>query len=104
MHSSVEKLKLISTKVNDLINTKQLKTEPNIIVVTKMFSMSSIVPLLESGHIHYGENKVQEAVEKWSQIKKEFKNSIKKKWKQNIELNPIYINNKIIFVQLTGKL
>ena len=32
------------------------------------------MPLIESGHIHYGENKVQEAVEKWSQIKKEFKN------------------------------
>ena len=36
--------------------------------------MSDIMPLIESGHIHYGENKVQEAVEKWSQIKKEFKN------------------------------
>ena len=74
MHSSVEKLKLISTKVNDLINTKQLKTEPNIIVVTKMFSMSSIVPLLESGHIHYGENKVKEAEEKWSGSRNKYKN------------------------------
>jgi pyridoxal phosphate enzyme (YggS family) len=74
MHSSVEKLKLINSKVNDLIITKQLKTEPKVIVVTKMFSMDSIVPLLESGHIHYGENKVKEAQDKWAGIRKTYKN------------------------------
>ena len=74
MHSSVEKLKLINAKVNDLINTKQLKTDPKVIVVTKMFSMSAIVPLLETGHIHYGENKVKEAEDKWTGSRNIYKN------------------------------
>jgi len=74
MHSSVEKLKLINAKVNDLINTKQLKTDPKVIVVTKMFSMGAIVPLLETGHIHYGENKVKEAEDKWSGSRNIYKN------------------------------
>ena len=49
---------------------------PSIIAVSKTFPVSSILPLIKEGHIHYGENKVQEAIEKWSDIKKEF-NTIK---------------------------
>ena len=49
---------------------------PSIIAVSKTFPVSSILPLIKEGHIHFGENKVQEAVEKWSDIKKEF-NTIK---------------------------
>ena len=45
---------------------------PSIIAVSKTFSMSEILPLINHGHIHFGENKVQEAVEKWTSIKNDF--------------------------------
>ena len=74
MHSAIEQLNLIKIKVNNIINKTQLKTHPEIIVVSKTFPLIKIKPLLESGHIHYGENKIQEAEEKWSQVKLEYKN------------------------------
>jgi len=74
MHSVIEQLNLIKIKVNDIINKKQLKTNPKVIVVSKTFSLAKIKPLLESGHLHYGENKIQEAEEKWSLAKLEYKN------------------------------
>ena len=46
----------------------------NIIAVSKTFPINIIDPLLKDGHIHYGENKVQEAVDKWSIIKPQYKN------------------------------
>ena len=42
---------------------------PKIIAVSKTFPIENILPLVEYGHIHYGENKVQEALDKWSDIK-----------------------------------
>ena len=42
---------------------------PNIIAVSKTFSLSEIMPLVDYGHIHFGENKVQEAIAKWTEIK-----------------------------------
>ena len=42
---------------------------PNVIAVSKTFQMSDILPLIEYGHIHFGENKVQEALEKWENLK-----------------------------------
>ena len=42
---------------------------PQIIAVSKTFSMDSIVPLINHGHIHFGENKVQEAENKWKEVK-----------------------------------
>jgi|TARA_B110000438_G_scaffold302032_1_gene358528 pyridoxal phosphate enzyme (YggS family) len=74
MHDSVENLNRVKSKVNEIINKKQLKSDPKIIVVSKKFSIDKIKPLLESGHVHYGENKIQEAVEKWSIVKKHYKN------------------------------
>ena len=74
MHSTVEQLNLIQNKVNDIINKKQLKTNPKIIVITKTFPLNRIESLLKSGHIHYGENKVQEAEDKWSEAKNNYKN------------------------------
>ena len=56
------------------IQKKQLKTLPKIIVVTKTFSLNKINPLLDNGHIHFGENKVQEAEDKWVKIKDSNKN------------------------------
>ena len=42
---------------------------PKIIAVSKTFPIENILPLVEYGHIHYGENKVQEALDKWSDIR-----------------------------------
>ena len=74
MHSNLDKLNLIQNKVKDIIDKKQLNTKPKIIVVTKTFPLINIKPLLENGHIHYGENKIQEAEKKWSEAKKHYKN------------------------------
>ena len=72
MHTSLQKLTLVRNKVNEIITQKQLKTNPKIIVVTKTFSLDKITPLLESGHIHFGENKIQEAENKWVKVRKQF--------------------------------
>ena len=45
---------------------------PKIIAVSKTFSKKDILPLINHSHIHFGENKVQEAVEKWTDIKNDF--------------------------------
>ena len=74
MHTSLEQFNLIKDKVNAIVNKKQLKIIPKIIVVTKTFPLSKIIPLLKNGHVHYGENKVQEAEDKWTEIKNHFKN------------------------------
>ena len=66
-HITIKNLNIISSQ----INLKQKKTK--IIAVSKTFPIASILPLIQFGHIHYGENKVQEAVEKWSTIKNNFK-------------------------------
>tara|TARA_B100001123_G_C15241521_1_gene999291 strand:+ start:324 stop:995 length:672 start_codon:yes stop_codon:yes gene_type:complete len=69
MHKSLQNLTSIKNKVNEIINQKQLKTNPKIVVVTKTFLLNYITPLIESGHIHFGENKIQEAEKKWGEIK-----------------------------------
>ena len=74
MHPSLENLKQIQNKVIDIINKKQLKSTPKIIVVTKTFPLNYIIPILDSGHVHYGENKIQEAENKWSEVKYKYKN------------------------------
>ena len=74
MHSSVQRLNVIKNKVNEIIQKKQLKTTPQIIAVTKTFTLDKITPLLEMGHIHFGENKVQEAEKKWFEVKNKYKN------------------------------
>ena len=74
MHATLKQLEFVQNKINEIINGKQLKTKPKIIVVTKTFPLQNIMPLLEYGHIHYGENKIQEAEEKWSEIKNNNKN------------------------------
>ena len=66
MHKSIINLNLIKEdlkiKINNYHNIK-------IIAVSKTFSIEAIMPLIEYGHLEYGENKVQEALTKWSDIK-----------------------------------
>ena len=66
-HFIVDNLKQIKNEV--LLKKKECK----IIAVSKTFQIEKIRPLLEFGHLHFGENKVQEANDKWSNIKNEFK-------------------------------
>ena len=73
MHTTLEKLNRVKNKVNEIINKKQLKTDPKIIVVTKTFPLNKIIPLLQNGHIHYAENKIQEAENKWINTKNRYK-------------------------------
>ena len=73
MHTCVQRLNFVKNKVREIIDRKQLKTVPQIIAVTKSFSLNKISPLLEVGHIHFGENKIQEAESKWSDVKKNYK-------------------------------
>ena len=71
MHESVQKLihieELVKSKEVDLNKPKASK----IIAISKTFSLDKIMPLINHGHYHYGENKVQEALDKWSEIKSE---------------------------------
>ena len=69
----VQKLNLVKNKVKEIIDKKQLKTIPEIIAVTKTFPLNKFTPLLETGHIHFGENKIQEAERKWPEVKKIYK-------------------------------
>ena len=74
MHDNVKRLNLVKNKVKEILDKKQLKTSPQIIAVTKTFPLDQITPLLDIGHIHFGENKVQEAEAKWLQLKNRYKN------------------------------
>jgi len=65
MHDSVKNLIHIKQEIKSNNNSKN----PSIIAVSKTFKMDHILPLIEYGHFQFGENKVQEALEKWSEIK-----------------------------------
>mgnify|MGYP000912618978 CR=1 FL=1 len=67
-------------KIQLNINTAKPIKPVNIIAVSKTFSLEHVRPLFDNGHIHFGENKVQEAIAKWSEIKKT---------KQNLKLHMI---------------
>ena len=69
MHISVQNLDVIKKKIIDKLNHLKKSESPNIIAVSKTFPIDHIKPLIESGHCDFGENKVQEALEKWSDIK-----------------------------------
>ena len=70
MNIIIERFNKIKSNISKLNNSKS----PKIVAVSKTFSLDHIMPLIEYGHNHFGENKVQEAEAKWLQIKKEKKN------------------------------
>ena len=70
MHYTVKNLLDIKNNINTHLNKLNIKSDPKIIAVSKTFKIDKILPLVEHGHIHFGENKVQEAIEKWTDIKK----------------------------------
>ena len=66
MHNIVNKLVLIQKEI------QQKSNKTKVIAVSKTFSMNEILPLINHGHKDFGENKIQEAVEKWTSIKNDF--------------------------------
>ena len=70
MHYTVKNLLDIENDIKTYLNKLNVKNNPKIVAVSKTFKIDKILPLIEHGHIDYGENKVQEAVEKWTEIKK----------------------------------
>jgi PLP dependent protein len=71
MHESVKKYNNIVNSIKRELEGQKNIIFPKIIAVSKTFQLERIIPLIEYGHLDYGENKVQEALDKWSEIKKE---------------------------------
>jgi len=95
MHKIVDSL----INIQNLIKSKQsvLKNSeiiPKIIAVSKTFKLNHIMPLIEYGHTDYGENKVQEALEKWSEVKSN-NNKIKLHLIGKLQTNKVKISIKL---------
>ena len=69
MHQIVQNLINIKEEINSNLSNQKNHKIPKIIAVSKTFGMDKILPLIEHGHLDFGENKVQEAIEKWSETK-----------------------------------
>ena len=80
MHTTVKNLIDIQKKIEFELSLLNYKNLPKIIAVSKTFKIDKILPLIEHGHVDFGENKVQEAVDKWTKIKEK---------KPNIQLHMI---------------
>ena len=70
MNIIIERFNKIQSNISKISKSNGLK----VVAISKTFSLEHIMPLIDLGHNHFGENKVQEADSKWSQIKKEKKN------------------------------
>ena len=70
MHNTVKNLLDIENNIKNHLNKLNINRNPKIVAVSKTFKIDKILPLIEHGHLDYGENKVQEAIEKWTEIKK----------------------------------
>ena len=70
MHNTVKNLLDIENNIKVYLSKSNTKKPVKVIAVSKTFNIEKILPLIEYGHVDYGENKVQEAIEKWSEIKK----------------------------------
>ena len=69
MHSPVQNLIEIKNKIKLNLSDLKINNLPKIIAVSKTFKIDKILPLIEHGHIDFGENKVQEAMDKWTEVK-----------------------------------
>ena len=71
MHKSINNLTIIQEQIK---SSFKKSSSSQIIAVSKTFSISEIEPLINYGHIHFGENKVKESVDKWTDIRNSTKN------------------------------
>ena len=75
MHRNVHNLIQIEKEIQSNITNLDVSTKlPKIIAVSKTHPMASILPLINYGHLDFGENKVQEAIDKWQDTKQQFDN------------------------------
>jgi pyridoxal phosphate enzyme (YggS family) len=74
MHNTVQNLIEITDEIKLNLRDSNIVNLPKIIAVSKTFEIDKILPLIDYGHIDYGENKIQEAVDKWTEIKSKNKN------------------------------
>ena len=74
MHNTVKNLLDIKNNIEKHLNKLNVNNKPKIIAVSKTFKIDKILPLIDYGHIHFGENKVQEAVEKWTETREKNSN------------------------------
>jgi len=72
MHTVVKNLIDITNLVHTKVKECNIENIPKIIAVSKTFEIQQIMPLIEYGHVDFGENKVQEAIDKWTNIKLKF--------------------------------
>jgi len=70
MHHTVKNLLDIENNIKINLDELNIHNYPKIIAVSKTFKIDKILPVIEHGHIDFGENKVQEAIEKWTEVKK----------------------------------
>jgi len=69
MHNTVQNLIKIEEEIKLNLSDLKVPNLPKIIAVSKTFKIDKITPLIDHGHIDFGENKIQEAVDKWTEIK-----------------------------------
>ena len=69
MHTTVKNLIKIENEIKLNLSDLKVVNLPKIIAVSKTFKIDKILPLIDYGHTDFGENKIQEAVEKWTNIK-----------------------------------
>ena len=93
MHNTVKNLIYIEDLIKSKVNHE---TIPKIIAVSKTFPIENIMPLIEYGQLDYGENKVQEALDKWSDIKNK-SNSIKLHLIGRLQTNKVKFALKIFY-------
>ena len=74
MHQSINNLNIIKSQIIEELKKLNNNELPKIIAVSKTFTIDKIEPLLNYGHTHFGENKVQEAILKWSNVKSKNEN------------------------------
>jgi len=74
-HKTINNLDLIKKEIQSKISKLNYPNyNPQIIAICKTFPISDVIPLINHGHVHFGENKVQESISKWTDIKNDFKN------------------------------
>ena len=73
-HVTIQNLIKIENEIKQNLNNSNVINLPKIIAVSKTFKIDKILPLIDYGHLDFGENKVQEAMDKWTEIKSRYPN------------------------------
>jgi len=69
MHITIQNIIKIENEIKQNLSNLNITNLPKIIAVSKTFKIDKILPLIDYGHINFGENKIQEAIDKWTDIK-----------------------------------